>query len=52
MNRLSDETFAMLAALLVLFTALLNPVVSAVLAVALLLIYLIVRSRRRTHDGP
>lgn len=46
MNDRSEEILAILAALLVLFTAMLNPLLSASLAVALLLLYVVYRWRR------
>lgn len=41
-----EQTYAILAALLVLFTAMLNPLVSALLALFLLLPYLYLHARR------
>ncbi|HZD11828.1 MAG TPA: hypothetical protein VE553_10845 [Candidatus Binatia bacterium] len=44
MNDKLEERFAVLAAILVLFTALLNPIGSAMLALFLLLVYLVYRN--------
>jgi hypothetical protein len=49
-NKLSEENMAIAAALLVLFTAMLSPIVSAILAFSFLLLYAIYRWRR-SGDG-
>jgi hypothetical protein len=46
-----EENLAILAALLVLVTAMLHPVVSAALALALLLFYAFYRWRRRSRTA-
>lgn len=51
MNDRADETVAILAALLLLFTTMLNPLVAALLAVALLLLYAVYRWRGRSGEG-
>jgi hypothetical protein len=51
MDRPSADTFTLLAVILLLFTAMLEPLLSATLAAGLLLLYGFCRWRRRSGGG-